>query len=174
MEHFLKCHNPGYSGKFPAGTRGDCPSGPSDIVTHVNRLALEIKDMSASVAGIGITRLGQIAVNAKDVERAAAFYQDKLGLKLLFKAPPGLAFFDCGGVRLMLSGAEKPEFDHPSSVLYFAVPDIQGAYGRLKESGVHFEDEPHMIARMPAHDLWMTFFRDSEGNLLGLMSEVTR
>jgi len=77
-------------------------------------------------------------------------------------------------VRLMLDRAEKPEFDHPSSVLYFAVPDIQAAYGKLKESGVHFEDEPHMIARMPAHDLWMTFFRDSEANLLALMSEVAR
>lgn len=130
--------------------------------------------MSASATGIGITHLGQIAINAKDVERATAFYQDKLGLKLLFKAPPGLAFFDCGGVRLMLSSAEKPEFDHPSSVLYFAVPDIHAAYGKLKENEVRFEDEPHMIARMPAHDLWMTFFRDSEGNLLALMSEVAR
>jgi methylmalonyl-CoA/ethylmalonyl-CoA epimerase len=129
---------------------------------------------TASEAGIGITRLGQIAVNAKDVERAADFYQNILGLKLLFKAPPGLAFFDCGGVRLMLDRAEKPEFDHPSSVLYFAVPDIQSAHGKLKERGVHFEDEPHMIAKMPTHDLWMTFFRDSEGNLLGLMSEVAR
>jgi methylmalonyl-CoA/ethylmalonyl-CoA epimerase len=108
------------------------------------------------------------------VDRAAAFYQGKLELKLLFKAPPGLAFFECGGVRLMLSRAEKPEFDHPSSVLYFAVPDIQAAYGNLKEGGVHFEDEPHLIVKMPAHDLWMTFFRDSEGNLLALMSEVGR
>jgi methylmalonyl-CoA/ethylmalonyl-CoA epimerase len=140
----------------------------------LTNLSTGVKDMSATATEIGITRLGQIAVNAKDVERAAAFYQDKLGLKLLFKAPPGLAFFDCGGVRLMLSGAEKPEFDHPSSVLYFAVPDIQGAYGKMKERGVHFEDEPHLITRMPAHDLWMTFFRDSEGNLLALMSEVGR
>jgi methylmalonyl-CoA/ethylmalonyl-CoA epimerase len=130
--------------------------------------------MSVTATGIGITRLGQIAINAKDVDRAAAFYQDVLGLKLLFKAPPGLAFFDCGGVRLMLDRAEKAEFDHPSSVLYFAVPDIQAAYGKLKESGVHFEDEPHVIAKMPAHDLWMTFFRDSEANLLALMSEVAR
>ena len=130
--------------------------------------------MSAAATGIGITRLGQVAINAKDVDRAAAFYQDKLGLKLLFKAPPGLAFFDCGGVRLMLARAEKPEFDHPSSVLYFAVPDIQAAYGKLKERGVHFEDEPHLIAKMPAHDLWMTFFRDTEENLLALMSEIAR
>ena len=128
--------------------------------------------MSETASGIGITRLGQIAVNTKDVERAAMFYEEKLGLKLLFKAPPGLAFFDCGGVRLMLERPAKPEFDHPSSVLYFAVADIQAAYGKLKESGVRFEDEPHLIARMPAHDLWMTFFRDSEGNLLALMSEV--
>jgi methylmalonyl-CoA/ethylmalonyl-CoA epimerase len=135
---------------------------------------MEVNDMTATANGIGITRLGQVAINAKDVERAAAFYEGKLGLKLLFKAPPGLAFFDCGGVRLMLDRAEKPEFDHPSSVLYFAVPDIQAAYSKLKESGVHFEDEPHVIAKMPTHDLWMTFFRDSEGNLLALMSEVTR
>jgi methylmalonyl-CoA/ethylmalonyl-CoA epimerase len=128
--------------------------------------------MSTTATGIGITHLGQIAVNAKDVDRASAFYQDKLGLKLLFKAPPGLAFFDCGGVRLMLSGAEKPEFDHASSVLYFAVPDIQAAYGKMRGSGVRFEDEPHLIARMPSHDLWMTFFRDTEGNVLALMSEV--
>lgn len=130
--------------------------------------------MPATISGIGITGLGQIAVNVKDVERAAAFYQDVLGLKLLFKAPPGLAFFDCGGVRLMLDRAEKPEFDHLSSILYFSVPDIQGTFAKLKENGVRFEDEPHVIARMPAHDLWMTFFRDSEGNLMALMSEVAR
>ena len=130
--------------------------------------------MSAIATGIGITRLGQIAVNAKDVERAAAFYEEVLGLKLLFKAPPGIAFFDCGGVRLMLDRAEKPEFDHPSSILYFAVPDIQAAYQKLKSSGVRFKDEPHLVARMPAHDLWMTFFHDTEDNLQALMSEVAR
>jgi methylmalonyl-CoA/ethylmalonyl-CoA epimerase len=140
----------------------------------LTNLTREVKDMSATATGIGITHLGQIAINAKDIDRAAAFYQDKLGLKLLFKAPPALAFFDCGGVRLMLDRAEKPEFDHPSSVLYFAVPDIKAAHGKLKEDGVRFEDEPHMIAKMPTHDLWMTFFRDTEGNLLALMSEVAR
>jgi methylmalonyl-CoA/ethylmalonyl-CoA epimerase len=128
--------------------------------------------MTTTVTGIGIVRIGQIAVNAKDVERAAAFYEKQMGLKLLFKAPPGLAFFDCGGVRLMLQRPEKPEFDHPGSILYFAVPDIQSAYHKMKESGVAFDDQPHLIARMPSHDLWMTFFRDSEGNLLALMSEV--
>ena len=72
----------------------------------------------------------------------------------------------------MLDRAEKPEFDHPSSILYFSVPDIQGAFNNLKEGGVRFEREPHLIAKMPTHDLWMTFFRDSEENLLALMSEV--
>ena len=130
--------------------------------------------MNMAATGIGISRVGQIAINAHDVERAAAFYQDALGLKLLFKAPPGLAFFDCGGVRLMLSRPEKPELDHPSSILYFTVPDIQAAFAKMKESAVKFEDEPHLLAKMPDHDLWMTFFRDSEGNLMGLMSEVKR
>jgi len=128
--------------------------------------------MHATAPGIGISRIGQIAINAHDLDRAAAFYKDILGLNLLFKAGPSLAFFDCGGVRLMLTLPEKPEFDHPSSILYFSVLDIQHAHARMKEKGVHFEDEPHLIARMPDHELWMVFFRDSEGNLLGLMSEV--
>ena len=130
--------------------------------------------MTIATTGIGISRIGQIAINAHDVERAAAFYQDMLGLKLLFRAGPGLAFFDCGGVRLMLTRPEKPEFDHPSSILYFTVPDIQAAYAAMKEKAVKFEDEPHMIARMPDHDLWMVFFYDTEGNLMGLMSEVRK
>ena len=86
--------------------------------------APEVKGMSATATGIGITRLGQIAVNAKDVERAAGFYQDVLGLKLLFKALPGLAFFDCGGVRLMLDRPDKQEFDHASSILYLSLIHI--------------------------------------------------
>jgi len=74
----------------------------------------------------------------------------------------------------MLDRPEKPEVDHAASILYFAVPDIKAAHAGLKEKGVRFEDEPHMIARMPNHDLWMTFFRDTEENLLALMSEVRR
>ena len=118
-----------------------------------------------------ITGIGQIAVRIHDVERATKFYCDVLGLKHLFTAGK-LAFFDCGGVRLMLSPPEKSEFDHPSSILYFRVPDIKAAHANMKASGVSFEDEPHLIAKMPDHDLWMVFFRDSEDNLLGLMSEV--
>jgi methylmalonyl-CoA/ethylmalonyl-CoA epimerase len=121
-----------------------------------------------------ISRIGQIQIRALDVDRATSFYENVLGLRLLFKAPPGLAFFDCNGVRLMLDRPEKPEFDHPSSILYFSVPDIQSAFTTLKEKGVTFEDQPHLIARLPDHDLWMTSFRDSESNLLALMSEVRK
>lgn len=122
---------------------------------------------------LGISRLGQVSINIHDLERATAFYRDKLGLPMLFSTGT-LAFFNCGGVRLMLSPPERPEFDHPGSVLYLAVPDIKAAHRQLKDAGVKFEDEPHLLAKMPDHDLWMTFFRDSEGNLLALMSEVRR
>jgi predicted enzyme related to lactoylglutathione lyase len=118
-----------------------------------------------------LSRIGQIAINAYDVDRATAFYRDVLGLQHLFRAGQ-LSFFDCGGVRLMLDKAEKPEFDHPSSILYFQVADIHAAFQRLKSGGAKFEDEPHLIARMPKYDLWMTFFRDPENNVLALMSEV--
>ena len=120
---------------------------------------------------VSLSRIGQIAIVVKDVEQATAFYRDVLGMRFLF-AFPGLAFFDCDGVRLMLSRPEKPEFDHPSSILYFKVPDIQQAYQSLRAHDVRFDDEPHLIARMPDHDLWMVFFRDLDGNALALMSEV--
>ena len=118
-----------------------------------------------------IKKIGQIAINVHDTTRAVEFYRDTLGLKLLFTAGQ-LAFFDCGGVRLMLSPPEKPEFDHPSSILYFKVDDIQAAYDRLVHRGVKIEDQPHVVARMPDHDLWLVEFRDSEDNLMALMSEV--
>jgi len=127
--------------------------------------------MTTAAGGIVISRLGQVAINVHDLERATAFYRDALGLPLLFTAG-GMAFFNCGGVPLMLTRSEKPEFDHPGSVLYFNVPDIQSAYRVMQEHGAQFEGQPHLIARMPDHDLWMAFFRDSEQNLLALMSEV--
>ncbi len=118
-----------------------------------------------------LTSIGQIAIRVHDVERAVAFYRDALGLEFLFDAGP-LAFLMCGDVRLMLSMPESGELDHPSSTLYFRVDDIHGARAELVERGVPFDDEPHLIARMPDHELWMTFFRDPDRNLHGLMSEV--
>lgn len=127
--------------------------------------------MSTTIAGIGISRLGQVSVNVHNLERAVSFYRDSLGLPLLFTTG-SLGFFNCGGVRLMLSPPEKPEFDHPGSVLYFMVEDIKAAHQQLAAKNVQFEAEPHLIAKLPDHDLWMAFFRDTEGNLLALMSEV--
>jgi methylmalonyl-CoA/ethylmalonyl-CoA epimerase len=122
---------------------------------------------------LGISNIGQISIIVQDLQRATAFYRDALGLPLLFTVP-NLAFFDCGGVRLMLSRAETPELDHPSSILYFRVPDINAAHRRLVEMGVKIEAPPRLIAPMPTYDLWMTGFRDSEGNIHQLMSEVPR
>lgn len=123
--------------------------------------------------GLGISRVGQVAINVKDVARATAFYRDVIGLRFLFSAGQ-LAFFDCGGVRLMLDKPENKEFDHPSSILYFVVPDIQAAHQKLVDAGVKIFEVPRVIAPMPDHDLWMSFFRDTEGNMMALMSEVPR
>ena len=120
----------------------------------------------------GISRIGQIAVRVHDLDRAVAFYRDVLGLRFLFQAPPGLAFFDCGGVRLMLSLPEGPGQDSPASVLYYLVDDLPAAWSAVTARGAAAISEPHLIAKMPDHDLWMAFINDSEGNLLGLMSEV--
>jgi methylmalonyl-CoA/ethylmalonyl-CoA epimerase len=126
--------------------------------------------MARDTAEVGIDGIIQIAVTVKDVPRAIGFYRDTLGLKMLFETG-GLAFFDCGGVRLMLSRAEQAELQHPS-VIYYRVADIQLSTAALKSKGVRFEDEPHVIAKMPDHDLWLVAFRDSEDNLCALMSEV--
>jgi len=122
-------------------------------------------------ASMGITGVGQIALNAKDLRRAVAFYRDVLGLPLLFEIPSA-AFFQAGDVRLMIGPAEQPELDHPASILYYRVPDIHASFGVLTAAGATIVHEPRMIARMPDHDLWMCFFRDSEGNTAALMSEV--
>ena len=115
--------------------------------------------------------VGQIHVNVRDLDRATGFYQELLGLKLLFRAP-GMSFFDCGGVRLMLTIPSSPEYDHPGSILYFRVHDIAGAHAELTARGARFKSGPQVIARLPDHELWMAFFEDGEGNTLALMAEV--
>jgi methylmalonyl-CoA/ethylmalonyl-CoA epimerase len=121
---------------------------------------------------VALDRIGQIALRAKDLKRAVEFYRDTLGMRFLFEVP-NLAFFDCGGVRLML-GLPEGDFDHPGSVLDYKVADLNASYEALKKRNVDFIDAPHIIAKMPDHDLWMVFFHDSEGNTLALMSEVPR
>jgi len=116
-----------------------------------------------------LNKIGQIAVNVSDLEVAVAFYRDILGMKFLFQFP-GLAFFDCNGVRLLLD--ELAGWQHPSSILYYKVDDIQDAYQTLEQQKVVFKERPHLVAKMPDHDLWMAFFEDPSSNLLALMSEI--
>ena len=121
-----------------------------------------------------LTKIGQISVNVHDLDRATAFYKDLLGMKHLFSVPPKMSFFDCDGIRLMLAIPERPDLDHPSSILYFKVQDIEETHRVLEERGVHFESKPMLVAPMPTHDLWMAEFRDSENNVLALMCEKSK
>jgi methylmalonyl-CoA/ethylmalonyl-CoA epimerase len=131
--------------------------------------------MSASTAPfspLALNTIGQIALTVTDVPRAVTFYRDTLGMRFLFQPSPSLAFFMCGDIRLMLDKPEDPAFRNRASVIYYKVDDIHASFASLKERGVKVVDEPHLIARMPDHELWMTFFRDPDENLLALMSEV--
>jgi methylmalonyl-CoA/ethylmalonyl-CoA epimerase len=129
--------------------------------------------MTSATTGFGLSRIGQILVPVADLPRAVEFYRDRLGMRFLFEVP-GMAFFDCGGVRLMLGVPEGDAPQQMATVIYYKVDDIRGAYEALVAQGVRFKDEPHLIAKLSTHDLWMTFLTDSEGNIVGLMSEVTR
>lgn len=132
--------------------------------------------MTASAAhepdATGLGRIGQIAMTMHDLPGAVAFYRDVLGLPLLFEAPPGLAFLDCAGQRLMLAGPEGDDAPRGNSILYFHVPDVHAAHATLLARGVRFVDAPHLVARLADREIWMTFLRDPEANLLALMAEV--
>ena len=121
--------------------------------------------------GIGLSRIGQVSMTARDLDRAVRFYRDTLGLPFLFTAPPQLAFFDCAGVRLLLDVPQDQEFAHPGSILYFAVEGIQQVHQALVARGVTFRQDPHLIAKLPDREVWMGFFDDTEGNTLALMEE---
>lgn len=128
--------------------------------------------MTTPAAGFGLGRIGQIAIVVHDVPRAVAYYRDVLGMKFLFSAGPDLAFFDCGGVRLMLGPASEPRFDHPASIVYYRADDIRTAFATLKARGAVVEREPQLTANMGTYELWIGFLRDPDENVLALMSEV--
>jgi len=123
---------------------------------------------------LSLGQIGQISVNIHDFNRAIEFYREKLGMQFLFSVPDRMAFFDCGGIRLMLAIPERPDLDHPSSILYFKVPDIAEAHEVLAGRGVHFETKPMLVAPMATYDLWLAEFRDSENNVLALMCELPK
>jgi predicted enzyme related to lactoylglutathione lyase len=124
--------------------------------------------MTAASPSLGLSRIGQIAVTAHDLERAVTFYRDRLGMQFLFQVPR-MAFFRCGEVTVMLAVPE-PEFDHPTSIVYYEVADLDLAHRTLAERGVAFIQGPTLTHRAADHELWMAFFRDSEGNPLALMA----
>jgi predicted enzyme related to lactoylglutathione lyase len=117
------------------------------------------------------TAIGQIGLTVQDLDRAIHFYRDVLGLPLLFTAPPGLAFLDCGGVRLLLSRPEEEDHALSTTTIYYKVADLAAIHARMVAAGAQAKNDPHLIARMPDHELWMSFFDDGEGNTLGLMEE---
>ncbi|WP_214779851.1 VOC family protein [Exiguobacterium sp. s22] len=119
-----------------------------------------------------IQGIGQIYIPVKELDRAITFYRDILKLPLLFQAGT-LAFFNCGGIRLMLSPPENEDFATSSPILYLSVESIDDAYAQLKNVGVSFIDQPHLVAKMDTTETWMSFFRDSEHNLLALLCEKT-
>lgn len=128
-------------------------------------------DQSRSAASkVQFEKIGQVAITVTDLDRARAFYRDVLGMRFLFDAGP-LAFFQCGDVRLMLATEEKPG-PRGGTVLYFKVEDIREVYVALQTRNADVTDAPHLIAKMPDHDLWMAFVKDPDGNLIGMMSEV--
>ena len=121
-----------------------------------------------------IDGLHQVAQHAEDLDRAVEFYRDVLGARLIARFdPPGIAFVELGGVRILLEGGASP------ATLYFHVADLAAARDDLRSRGVEFEEEPHTIFQDPegifgpsGEDEWLAVFRDSEGNLLGLMTRV--
>ena len=127
--------------------------------------------MNSEIVSTGLNEIGQIAIAVTNLEKATAFYRDVLGLKHLFCAPPGLSFFGCGNIRLMLSRPEKADSEQFSAAIYFKVGDITAAHKLLNGHGVNFEADPHMVSRMPDHELWLAFFRDPDLNLLALMCD---
>jgi methylmalonyl-CoA/ethylmalonyl-CoA epimerase len=118
----------------------------------------------------GLRRIGQIRVQVTDIDRAAAFYRDTLGMSFIFQFP-GMAFFDLDGIRLMLVEPEGREFGGVS-VIYYRVDDIGLTHAALSARGVKFDDDPHVVYQDDDHEEWMSFFRDLDGNVLALMSAV--
>ena len=124
---------------------------------------------------LNLSTIGQIAVTVSDLDVATAFYRDTLGMRFLFSAPPGMSFFDCDGVRLMLTLPEQgSDESKSSSVIYYTVEDVQQATETLKSRGVRFIGEPHVIHSTDTYNLWMSFFSDPDGNTLALMAEVAK
>jgi methylmalonyl-CoA/ethylmalonyl-CoA epimerase len=126
----------------------------------------------ATAGSLGITRVGQVAITVRDIARATAFYRDVLGLRHLFSAPPKMAFFDDGaGLRLLVGEGEPGQEGHGSGLLYYKVADIDAGHAHLTAHGVEVHTPPHLVAKLPDHELWLATYKDGEGNTFALMCE---
>jgi methylmalonyl-CoA/ethylmalonyl-CoA epimerase len=117
-------------------------------------------------------KVAQLLIPVENLDRGVAFYRDVLGIPFLFSAPPQMAFFDCGGVRLLVGVMPAGQPPQRGSAIYFQVPDIGAVFGELKAKGVAFAAEPHVVNRTAKDELWLAEFVDPDGNQLALMSEV--
>lgn len=117
-----------------------------------------------------LSKIGQIAIQVSDADRAEKFYGEVLGLHKLYRYGE-LVFFDCDGLRLMLQGTDTPVQPGSGTCFYFMVKGLESVVDKLISKSLVFEDAPHMVAKMSDHELWMTFFRDPDGHLLALMEE---
>ena len=117
--------------------------------------------------------IGQLMIPVDNFDRGVAFYRDVLGLPFLFAAPPQMAFFMCGTVRLLVGVLPPGEKAQRGSAIYFRVPDIKAVHAELEGKGVKFRAAPHVVHRTPQMELWLAEFSDPDGNPLALMSEVT-
>jgi methylmalonyl-CoA/ethylmalonyl-CoA epimerase len=133
---------------------------------------IQERDMTAAETSFSLSEIGQIALDVRDLDTAVAFYRDTLGMKFLFQAPPGMAFFDCGGIRLLLGVSQDSGDAAPASIVYYRVGDIHAAHQTLTSRGVEFERQPELAHKAEGYELWLAFFRDPDRNLLALMSEV--
>jgi len=117
-------------------------------------------------------KIGQLLIPVDDFETGVAFYRDILGLPFLFAAPPQMAFFSCGDVRLLVGVTPPGQRPQRGSAIYFPIPDVHAVFSFLRDNGVHFIAEPHVVNRTPRSELWLAEFTDPDGNQLALMSEV--
>ena len=118
--------------------------------------------------------IGQLLIPVEDLDRAVAFYRDTLGLGFLFTAPPQMSFFQCGAIRLLVGVPTSDEFRGRGSAVYFRVADIHAVFRTLKDRGVTFRADPHVVHRTPTMELWLSEFTDPDGNPLALMCEVQK
>ncbi len=116
---------------------------------------------------MNLTKIAQISVRTKNLQRATEFYRDTLGMKVLI-SNQFISILDCGGITLLLGPSES------SSIIYFEVDDIHKAVESLAGRGIKIQEKPNLVGQLGNLDVWIAIFNDSEDNSMGLMSKKPR